>query len=305
MDNALKAAPRVGVRRRAWPIARGWLFIGPVVLGTLLFNVIPLLPTFYTSFTKWNGLGAPRWVGLGNYQQALSGGDPIFFRSVLNTIIYTIGFVPFGIIVGLALALLVNQKLPMIGLFRGLFFLPVVTSLVAVGMVARWIFDWQFGVLNWALSLVGINGPHWLGDPLWAMVAVIMTGVWASMGYNMVILLAGLQGVPAELLEAAEIDGAGVFSRFRHVTLPLLTPSIFFLVIISVIGSFQVFALIYVMTGGGPGDATYVYIYNLWHQAFELRNMGYGSALAVLLFLLVGSITWLQWKMGSRWVFYG
>lgn len=291
-------------RQRMGPVLRGWMFIGPVVFGTLIFNVLPLLPTFYVSFTSWNGLGAPSWIGLSNYTRALGGGDDLFLKTLQNTIIYTLGYVPLGIAVGLVLALITNLQLPAMTFFRGLFFLPVVTSLVAVGMVWRWIFNWRFGPINWGLEQLGIEGPRWLGHPTWAMVAVIIAGVWASMGYNMVILLAGLQGIPRELLDAASVDGAGVWSRFRHITLPLLTPSIFFLSILSVIGSFQVFALIFVMTGGGPGSATYVYIYNIWQQAFQARNMGYAAALAVLLFIAIASITWFQWRMSKRWVHY-
>jgi multiple sugar transport system permease protein len=295
------AKPRL---RKMWPAIRGWLFIGPVVVGTFLFNVLPLLPTLYTSFTSWNGLGGPTWIGLANYQRALSGADDVFLTSLKNTIVYTIGYVPLGIVIGLALALLTNQNLPGISFFRGVFFLPVVTSLVAVGMVWRWIYNTQFGALNWGLAQIGIEGPRWLGDPVAAMAAIIMTGVWSSMGYNMVILLAGLQNIPQDLLDAAAIDGAGRWSRFRNVTLPMLTPTIFFLSILAVIGSFQVFALILVMTDGGPGSATYVYIFNLWQQAFQLRNMGYGSALAVMLFVVIAAITAFQWKMSKRWVFY-
>lgn len=290
--------------RKVWPAIRGWLFIGPVVIGTLLFNVLPLIPTFYFSLTRWNGLGDPQWTGLANYERALGGGDPLFYTSLKNTLIYTIGYVPFGIALGLVLALLVNRQLPGMPFFRALFFLPMVTSLVAVGIVWRWIFNTQFGALNWGLAQVGIEGPRWLGEPTAAMAAIIVTGVWTSMGYNMIILHAGLQSVPQDLLDAASIDGAGAWSRFRNVTLPLLTPTIFFLSILAVIGSFQVFTLVLVMTEGGPGSATYVYIYNLWHEAFQLRNMGYGSALAVLLFIAIGAITAFQWRMSKRWVFY-
>jgi multiple sugar transport system permease protein len=283
---------------------QGWMFIGPVVFGTLIFNALPMIPTFYTSFTNWNGLNSPQWTGIGNYKRALGGHDPEFVRSVINTLVYTVAFVPLGILVGLGLALLVNSKARGMTVFRALFFLPVVTSMVAVGMMWRWIFDWQYGVINWLLGLVGITGPHWLNGPTTAMIAVVITGIWSSMGYNMVILLAGLQGVPQELVDSAYVDGAGRFARFRHVTLPLITPTIFFLVILSTIGSFQVFGLIYVMTSGGPGDSTYVYIYHLWNQAFQLRNMGYGSALAVLLFLVLAGITWGQWRLSKRWVHY-
>jgi multiple sugar transport system permease protein len=302
-----RARPPVVARRKkksAWPAVRGWLFIGPVVLGTLLFNVLPMIPTIYTSFTNWDGISSPQWAGFANYSRIFSGGDPEFMKSLINTIIYAVVYVPVGIAVGLVLALLVNRKARGIVLFRALFFMPVVTSLVAIGMVWRWIFDDQYGVLNWLLSLVGITGPHWLGEPVSAMIAVMITGVWAIMGYNMVILLAGLQSVPAELLDSAKVDGAGALNRFRHVMLPVLTPALFFLLILSTIGSFQVFGLIFVMTSGGPGDSTYVYIYELWYQSFQLRKMGFGSAMAVLLFLVLGVITWIQWRLSKRWVFY-
>lgn len=291
-------------RRRVWPAIRGWLFIGPVVLGTVLFNVLPLFPTIYASFTAWNGLGTPQWIGLSNYARALSGADPLLVLGIKNTFIFTIGYVPVAIAVGLALALLANERLRGIVAFRALFFLPVITSVVAVGMVWRWIFNTPFGIANWGLAQVGIAGPRWLGDPTWAMVAVIIVSVWQVMGYNMVILLAGLQGVPQELLDAASIDGAGRIRRFWHVTVPLLTPTIFFLSIIAVINSFQVFGLIYVMTGGGPGTATTVYVYQIWKEAFQLRNMGYAAALSWLLFMVIMVITWVQWRLAKRWVHY-
>ena len=291
-------------QRRTWPAIRGWLFIGPVVLGTLIFNVLPLIPTIYASFTTWNGLGAPQWVGFANYQRAFSGQDAVLLVGLKNTILFTIGYVPFAIAVGLALALLANERLRGIIAFRALFFLPVITSVVAVGMVWRWIFNSPFGVANWGLAQVGVAGPRWLGDPTWAMIAVIIVSVWQVMGYNMVILLAGLQGVPQELLDAASIDGAGRLRRFWHVTIPLLTPTIFFLSIIAVINSFQVFGLIYVMTGGGPGTSTTVYVYQIWKEGFQLRNMGYAAALSWLLFMVIMVVTWVQWRMAKRWVHY-
>ena len=302
----MSIAVQVGARRqrRAWPAVRGWLFIGPVVLGTLIFNVLPLIPTIYASFTTWNGLGAPQWVGFANYQRAFSGRDDVLLVGLKNTMLFTVGYVPFAIAVGLALALLANERLRGIIAFRALFFLPVITSVVAVGMVWRWIFNTPFGVANWGLAQVGIAGPRWLGDPTWAMIAVIIVSVWQVMGYNMVILLAGLQGVPQELLDAASIDGAGRLRRFWHITIPLLTPTIFFLSIIAVINSFQVFGLIYVMTGGGPGTATTVYVYQIWREAFQLRNMGYAAALSWLLFMVILAITWVQWRLAKRWVHY-
>jgi multiple sugar transport system permease protein len=205
---------------------------------------------------------------------------------------------------GLALALIVNEKLPGMTFVRALFFLPVITSVVAIGMVWKWIFNWQFGLLNSMLETVGILGPRWLSDPRSAMVAVVIVAVWSAMGYNMVLFLAGLQGIPPVLEEAATIDGAGVWRRFINIKLPLLTPTIFFVLIMSIIGSFQSFGLIYAMTGGGPGSATYVYVYHLWAEAFQKLKFGYGCALAWMLFVVVAAITWIQWKVGERWVFY-
>ena len=283
---------------------RGWMFIGPVVLGTLIFNIIPVAPTLVTSFTDWDGLSAPKFSGLANYKEMFSGHDPLFGKSLINTVIYTVGYVPVGIIIGIALALLVNNRLRGMAVIRALIFLPYVTSLVAVGVVSRWVFSDQYGIINAVLATFGITGPHWLGEPGSAMAAVIVTAIWANMGFNMIIILAGLQGVPESLIEAATLDGAGRFSRFVHVTIPFLTPTIFMLLILQTIGSFQVFALILVMTGGGPGDGTYVYIYHLWYQAFTLRKMGYASALAIVLFAVLLAVTWIQNRLSKRWVFY-
>jgi multiple sugar transport system permease protein len=296
-----RPARRQGARRN---LLRGWLFIGPVVLGTLIFNVIPVFPTIVASFTDWDGLTGPKYIGVSNYKEMFGGGDPLFWRSLLNTGIYTVAYVPVGIIVGLLLALLVNNRLKGMPVIRALIFLPYVTSLVAVGVVAKWVFSEQYGIVNVLLAKVGITGPHWLNQPTAAMTAIIVTAIWASMGFNMIIMLAGLQGVPVELLEAATLDGAGRFGRLRYVTFPFLTPTIFLLTILQTIGSFQVFALVLIMTSGGPGDATYVYIYHLWYEAFTLQRLGYASALAMVLFVVMMAVTWMQNRLSKRWVFY-
>lgn len=283
---------------------QGWLFIGPVVFGTLIFNVLPMIPTIYTSFTWWEGLTAPKWIGLENYARALGGHDPNFTTGLVNTLLYMAGYVPGGMLAGLALALIVNERLRGITFVRAAFYLPVISSIVAIGVVWKWIFNWQYGLLNALLELVGIMGPRWLSDQRWAMVAVIIVAIWSVMGYNMVLFLAGLQGIPPSLEEAAEIDGADAWQRLVHVKLPLLTPTIFFVAIMSVIGSFQVFGLIYVMTGGGPGTSTYVYVYHMWQEGFMRRSFGYGSALAWMLFVVIALVTWFQWKMSDRWVHY-
>jgi len=291
---------RSSVRRAA----QGWVFIGPVVLGVLAFNILPMLPTVYASFTYWDGLHPMEWIGLANYQRALGGADPNFKTGVVNTLLYMVGRVPFAMLTGLALALIVNERLRGITFVRALFYLPVVSSVVAVGVVWKWIFNWQYGLLNAILDVVNITGPRWLSDQNWAKVAVVIVAVWHVMGYNMVLFLAGLQGIPPALEEAAEIDGANAWQRLIHVKLPLLTPTVFFVAIMSVIASFQVFNLIYVMTAGGPGTATYVYVYHMWQEGFNLHKFGYGAALAWMLFVVIAIVTWFQWKMSDRWVFY-
>jgi multiple sugar transport system permease protein len=292
------------LRRRLWPHARGWLFIGPVVLGTLIFNVLPMLPTAYFSLTSWNGLGAPQWAGLANYQRALGGQDLSFGVALRNTVVYTVAYVPLAMVAGLALAVLVNQKLRGIVVFRGLFFLPVITSVVAVGMVWRWIFNWQFGILNWALDLAGITGPRWLGDAFWAMVAVVVVAIWSVMGYQMVIFLAGLQGVPDSLLDAAEIDGAGRWAKFRHVVLPMISPTLLFNLILGVIGALKVFTIAYVATKGGPAYATWFLAYHIYQEAFQYFRMGYGSALAWIFVITLLIFTFLQMRLSKRFVYY-
>jgi multiple sugar transport system permease protein len=297
---ARREAQRRNVRRTA---VIGWLFVGPVVLGTILFNVLPIIPTIGLSFTNWNGTNSAQWLGFDNYERMFTD-DPLLPTSLLNTLLFTAGYVPLGIAIGLALALLVNNKLKGMPVVRAFLFVPYVTSLVAVGIVARWVFSDQYGAINQVLGALGLDGPHWLGERGTAMFAVIVTAVWANMGFNMIVLLAGLQNVPDVLMEAAKLDGAGPVTRFRSITIPFLSPTFFLLIILQTIGSFQVFSLIFVMTEGGPGDGTYVYIYHLWYEAFQMRNMGYASAMAVVLFAVLGLVTFVQARLSRRWVFY-
>jgi multiple sugar transport system permease protein len=204
----------------------------------------------------------------------------------------------------MVLALLCNRSMRGVYWYRTAFFAPNVTSTVAISLVWFWLYAPDVGLINWGLSQMGIEGPAWLSSVTWAMPAVIVVGVWQHVGYPMMILLAGLQGVPESLYEAAKLDGATATQRFRHVTLPLLSPSIFFLLITQFIASFQVFGLIYVMTGGGPANATNVYIHYLYQNAFSFGRLGYASAMAWVLFALIGLITLIQWRLQKRWVFY-
>ncbi|MFI6344253.1 carbohydrate ABC transporter permease [Streptomyces sp. NPDC050560] len=282
----------------------GWLFIGPVVLGVLAFQFAPVVISGFASMTDWNGMTAPHFTGLSNYVTLFTQ-DPLFYVTLRNTIVFTVGSIVLTIALGLALALLANQPVRGIGIFRAAFFTPVVTNVVAVGFVWFWLYRPDDGLFDGLLSLVGIEGPAWLADSHWALLAVILVAVWQGVGYPMVILLSGLQAIPPSLYEAATVDGASPWTRFWRITLPLLTPQLFFLMIMQFITSFQVFGIIYVMTHGGPGDATSVYIFQVYQVAFSQGKFGYASAMGWVLFLIVGLVTWLQMKLERRWVFYG
>jgi multiple sugar transport system permease protein len=305
---AVKVLERRKTRRRSRLRTRqnieGWLFIAPVVFGILAFQFFPIVVSMYASLTQWDGMNPPQFTGLNNYVTLFTS-DPFFRLTLRNTILFTIGNIPFTIGLALCLALLCSRKMRGIALFRTAYFIPYITSVVSISLVWYWIYQPQGGVLNGLLSLVGIHGPAWLSDVQWALPAVILVSVWQSVGYPMVILLAGLQGVPETLHEAAKLDGASSWKRFWHVTFPLLTPTLFFLTITQFITSFQVFGIVLVMTRGGPANATNVYIYYLYQNAFSFGKMGYASAMAWILFVIIVIVTMIQWKLQKRWVFYG
>jgi multiple sugar transport system permease protein len=280
----------------------GYLFVAPLILGLLVFTYGPVLAAFGLSFTKGDYISTPRWIGLGNYQALLE--DDLFWTSMRNTLYYVAGVVPAGLILSLLLALAMNQKLRGIVFFRSIFFLPTISSSVAISLMWLWIYNPEFGVLNFLLDLVGIKGPAWLSSSEWAMPAVIIMAVWRGLGYNMLIYLAGLQGIPDVYYEAAEIDGAGGWAKFRHITVPLLSPTTFMLLILSIIGAFQVFEYTYVMTGGGPVYATLTIVLHVYNNAFRSFQMGYASALAYVLFFILLGLTIIQFRLQNRWVHY-
>jgi multiple sugar transport system permease protein len=245
---------------------------------------------------------APRFTGGENYQELID--DPVFWRALLNTAYYTFVSVPLGMIGSFLLALLVNQKLRGITLFRTVYFVPGLTSIVAVALMWGWLYDGQAGLVNWALGLVGIEGPLWLGDPLWAMPAVIIMSVWRGLGFDMVIFLAGLQAVPEEYYEAVRIDGANRWQSLRHVTIPLISFTTFFILITDIIWSFRVFDQTYVLTQGGPEYATVTLVYYIYQHAFQRFNMGYAAAIAYVLFAITFVVTIIQWTLQKRWVYY-
>ena len=279
-----------------------YIGISPWAIGFLLFGGGPIIASFVLSFMDWKILAAPHWTGFANYRHLLLG-DKIFKASLGNTLYYTAFSVPLGILASMMLAFLVNQKVAGQNIFRTIYYLPSVTSGVAVALLWVWIFNANFGLINYALSLIGIRGPGWLADVRWAKPALVLMSLW-GVGGGMVIFLAGLQGMPEHLYDAAKIDGAGAWALLRHLTLPMLTPTIFFMLVTSVIGSLQTFTNVYVMTNGGPGTATLMYGLYIYQNAFTFLKMGYACALSWVLFGVILGLTWLQFRVGSRWVYY-
>lgn len=281
-----------------------WLsfFLGPSLLGLLLFTATPILASLGLTLFEWDLLTAPDFVGLDNFRRLLQ--DDSFWQALGNTLYFIAGYIPLVMVFALGVAVVLNQKLKGIVLYRTAFFIPVVSAWVAVALLWKWIFNPRMGLLNYLLSLVGIDGPAWLLDPTWAMPAIIITSVWKDIGFIMIMFLAGLQGIPEDYYEAAEIDGASGWQQLRHITLPLLSPTAFFALIISLINSFQVFDQVWIMTGGGPAGATVVLVERIVKNAFSYSRMGYAAAISWVLFLLVFGATALQMKLQKRWVHY-
>lgn len=279
----------------------GWVFISPWIIGFLAFTALPIGLSFYYGFTAYNIYQPPKWIGLANYQTLLS--DPLFWTSLYNTVYYTFISVPLMLVLSVALALLLNSRLPGMAFFRTLYFLPSVLSGVGVALLWLWIFNPDFGLINLVLDAFGIRGPLWLASPEWSKPAMIIMSLW-GLGGVMVINLAGLQAVPGELYDAAKMDGAGAPARLRFVTLPMLSPTLFFNFITLTIGSLQIFTQAYVMTDGGPVNSTLFYVYYLFKVAFENLRMGYASALAWVLFLVIVAFSAVQIVFSRRWVYY-
>lgn len=279
-----------------------YLFILPFLIGLVVFNAGPVLGMLGLSFTDWRiSLDDLQFIGLDNYATLVA--DPIFWTSVGNTLYIVVGRVVFGTAFALFLAILLNQKVPGIPFFRAVYYLPTVTAGVAVALVWIWIFNPRLGILNYSLKQIGITGPPWIYSSTWVKPSLILMSLF-QVGPNMIILLAGLQGVPKELYESAEIDGAGNWAKFRNVTLPMLSPVLFFVIIISVVSSFQNFTEIRVMTEGGPGESSNVLIWYLWENAFIFLQLGVAAAVAWIMFVILMALTGLQFRLGRRWVFY-
>lgn len=280
-----------------------WLFVLPVVLGIAVFQVYPTLFSLYASMTQWNLLTPPRWVGMRNYGELFTT-DRFFFQTMRNTGTYTLGVVVPAMILALVFAILLNQEIRGKYLYRAIYFIPVIAPAVAVALLWGWLYEPNFGLINSALRAIGIKGPAWLGNTKWAMTAVIIESIWAGLGFNIVIFLSGLQGISREYYEAAAMDGAGFFRQFYSITLPLLSPVTFFILVTGVIGTFQDFTVPFIMTGGGPAGATQLVVMYLYGLAFRLQNMGTASAVAYVVFLVIVTLTVLNFVLARRWVFY-
>jgi len=299
MENVKKNKMSATAQEAIW----GYVFLSPWIMGMIIFVAGPIIASMVLAFCDWDLIQAPKFVGLDNFAQMFSDGR--FKTSLFNTFYYTFFAVPLGIIGSIMVALLMNQKWKSVRLLRTIYYLPSVTAGVASSIIWMWLLNPDFGLINYGLNLLGIKGPLWMADSAWAKPALIIMSLW-GVGGNMIIYLAGLQGIPRQLYEAAEIDGAGMWAKFRYVTLPMLTPVIFFNLIMSVVWSFQVFTQVYVMTGGqgGPADSTLVLVLYIYQQAFKFHHMGYASALAWVLFIIIMLFTAAQFRVAGGWVHY-
>ena len=282
-----------------------WTFVAPALVALGVFFFLPIVAALLLSFTDFDlyalaDLHNLRFVGLGNYLTLAK--TPLFWQVLANTVEFVVLGVPLSIATSLGAALLINSKLARFkGLFRTIFFAPVVTTLVAVAVIWRYLFNTQFGVINWLLGLIGLGPIDWLGSPHWAMPAIVVFAVWKNFGYNMIILLAGLQTIPEDLYEAARIDGAGVWAQFRHVTLPALVPVMLLVSILTMAAYFQLFAEPYVMTQGGPVESTTSILYLMFVQGFQFWNLGFATAVAFVLFAILFVLTLAQLRLSRRW----
>ncbi|THF85529.1 sugar ABC transporter permease [Deinococcus sp. KSM4-11] len=281
-----------------------WLFLAPSLVLFAVFVLLPVLAAFGISFTSWDLFTAPHFAGFENYRQLLFE-DKLFHKVLGNTALYVVWTVPIQMALAFIVALLLNRGVWGQNALRVIYFLPVVSSTVAVALIWSWIFNSNFGILNALLSRLGVQDlPGWLNSSRYALPALIIVAIWQGLGYSMVLFLAGLQGISRDAYEAGEIDGAVGWKKHRYITLPLLSPTTFFVTIVSLIGSFQVFDLAFVMTQGGPANATNTIVYYVYQNAFQFYRMGYASAAAMILFAIILTFTLIQYRLQNRWVHY-
>ncbi len=306
-------SPQPKAHSRMTPAARReavvfYLTVSPWIIGFLLFTVIPMAISLYLSFTRWNVVNPPQWIGLDNYVRMFTD-DPDFYQSLKVTILYTITSVPLQIVVALGLAILLNEATRAVGFFRTAFYIPSIVASVASAVLWQWIFNPRFGPINGLLRSFGLGAPNWFNDPNYALIALVIMSGW-GVGGQMLIFLAGLKGIPRSLYEAAEVDGAGRLTRFVRLTLPMLSPTIFFNLIMAMIGAFQTFDSAFVISTarsgqiGSPLKSTLFYLLHLYQEGFSFLNMGYASALAWVLFIIILTVTVVINRSSKRWVFY-
>jgi multiple sugar transport system permease protein len=277
-------------------------FLAPTLIGLAVLSAVPILATLAISLTKWDLLTAPKVIGFDNYLALVT--DDRFLKALRNTFFYTIVSVPVGLTIALGLAIALNTRVRGIAFIRTAYFLPVVTSTIAIALVWQWIYSADAGLLNQVLGGVGIPSQKWLSDPTLAMPAIIAMSIWQGLGVNVIIFLAGLQAIPSDLLDAASVDGAGSWARLRNVTLPLLTPAVFFTGVLSLIASFQVFDQVFVLAKPRPTEATITVVYFIYENGFKFFKMGYASAASWILFLIVALFTAVYFRSQNRWVHY-
>lgn len=278
-----------------------YAMISPWLIGFIVFTIGPMIFSLYISFFDWPLRKPPTFVGIANYARFPS--DHVWIKALEVTARYTLSAVPLGLVVAFFLALLLNQKIPGMPLFRTIFYLPSLVPATANAILWLFVLNAQIGIINTFLRYIGITGPAWLGSSTWALRGLVIMSLW-GVGGSMVIFLAGLQGIPEYLYEAAKIDGANQLRQFLHITIPMMTPVIFFNLVMGIIGTFQTFNQAYIMTEGGPGRATYFYVYYLYRNSFDYYRMGYGCAMAWFLFVLVLVLTLANFSLSKRWVFY-
>jgi multiple sugar transport system permease protein len=289
-------------RRAKREALTGLLLILPWVIGFLAFTAGPMAISLLLSLTKWDLLSPPAFIGFSNFKQLVA--DRLFWKALYNTLVYTIVNVPLSLAGSLSLALILNRRVPGVSIFRTLFYLPELTPIVATSIIWSWILNTHFGIVNYALSRLGLPAVPWLESTTWALPSLVLMSLWTIGGSRMLIFLAGLQGIPEELLEAAALDGASAWARLLHITLPLLAPVVFFNFLLAVIGSFQVFTPAYVVTNGGPADSTLVYVLYLFRNAFQYFRMGYASGMAWLMLVFLLGFARLQFRLMHGWIHY-
>jgi multiple sugar transport system permease protein len=299
---SLPSAPR-STSRRAWrPDLEDILFALPFIIGLVVFFFGPMLASIYMSFTSYHVVRGANWVGLANYAEMVQ--DPLVLHSLRVTALWSIGSVPLNLILGLVIAVLLNQKVKGLAVWRTIYYVPSIISGVAIALLWVWMFEPRYGIVNYLLDLFfDIEGPNWLAEPRSALPAIVLMSLW-SVGGSMLINLAGLQGVPTDLYEAADVDGAGAWRKFLNITIPMISPVLLFNLIMGIISAMQSFSHFYIMTRGGPNNATLTFMLYLYRQAFDFGRLGYGSALAWLLFIILTIVTGLVFRSSSAWVHY-